>query len=62
MSMFRSSGIRNVSIAKQIAHTAILPLGNKDFKLLQDLITAEKAIFTRSVSRSNIVLDTLTSS
>ncbi|KAG8942597.1 hypothetical protein FRC04_003584 [Tulasnella sp. 424] len=37
MSVFRST------LSKQIAHTTILPaLGNKDLKLLQDLITAEK--------------------
>ncbi|KAG8898079.1 hypothetical protein FRC00_003382, partial [Tulasnella sp. 408] len=37
MSVFRST------FSKQIAHTTILPaLGNKDLKLLQDLITAEK--------------------
>lgn len=45
MSMFRAGGMRNVS--KQIAHTAILPLGNRDLKLLQDLITAEKSVVNR---------------
>ncbi|KAG8856250.1 hypothetical protein FRB96_006562 [Tulasnella sp. 330] len=40
--MFRSGGMRSVS--KQIAHTTILPLGNKDLRLLQDLISAEKNV------------------
>ncbi|KAG9036812.1 hypothetical protein FRB95_007910 [Tulasnella sp. JGI-2019a] len=42
--MFRSGGMRSVS--KQIAHTTILPLGNKDLRLLQDLISAEKNVVT----------------
>ena len=35
------------SFASKIAHTSTIPaLGNKDLKLLQDLITNEKAILT----------------
>jgi hypothetical protein len=42
--MFRSGG----GFSKQLGHSAILPgLGNKDIKLLQDLITAEKFIGAR---------------
>ncbi|KAG8890102.1 hypothetical protein FRB99_003924, partial [Tulasnella sp. 403] len=47
MSMFRAAGMRSVS--KQLAHTTTIPaLGNKDLKLLQDLITAEKAVMMSS--------------
>lgn len=44
--------MRNVS--NKIAHTAILPLGNKDLRLLQDLITAEKSVVSRYVGRCDL--------
>lgn len=36
------------SFSAKIAHTSIMPsfVGNKDLKLLQDFITAEKAVVT----------------
>ncbi|KAG8935617.1 hypothetical protein FRC02_007328 [Tulasnella sp. 418] len=34
------------SVSKQLAHTAILPLGNQDLKPLQDIITADKYLLT----------------
>jgi hypothetical protein len=47
--MFKAGGVLG-TVGTKIAHTSTLPsLGNKDLKLLQDLIVAEKNVVTTCV-------------